>query len=120
MTFRKLFGRYVVGVVYNLCLDDRKLFLGPARWPRWVLALLPFSRLFNDAAKTHDEGYADKLKIKSRKLIDKAFYRDMKRAIQVSDLHPTVELCARIAAIKYYCLVRFFGGFFFNIKNGKN
>ena len=112
MTFRQLFGKWVVGIVYNLYKDDRKLFLGPARWPRWVLSLLPFNQLFNEPARLHDMGYAGLTKHTSREVIDRLFLRNMFKAIRTSDMHPIVGTIAMVAAITYYCIVRFFGGFF--------
>ena len=116
MNLKEIFFRYVVGVIYNIYIDDRKLYLGPARWPRWVLAMLPFARLFNEPAKKHDEEYFKG--IAPRKKVDKKFLSECKSKIANSDFHPAIEQLAHIFAHIYYGLVRFYGHWFYG--GGKN
>jgi len=84
-------------------------YLGPSNWSQKVLRLLPFSKLFNEAAKKHDIGYGIGGNKSNKNYIDSTFIWDM---ITVCNWNPFSWLFACF----YYLAVRLFGFMFFNYK----
>ena len=110
----KLFNEYLEGVMYNWShQNERVYYLGPAVFPQWVLATLPFAGLFNKAALKHDTYYAGNgRKGVSRYAADKEFYFDMIAAIDKSSISPLKKTVAWAMAIKYFVAVRGYGWMF--------
>lgn len=103
--FRKLFIQYLDGVIYNIShQDERVYFLGPAIFPQWVLACLPFAMTFNNAAYSHDVAYAGNSKHKSRFEADYVFLTRCKAA--------STNLTSYCFAHIYFVLVRTYGWMF--------
>lgn len=90
-------------------MNKRKYWLGPTSWSRGLLKLIPFNKLFNSAAKTHDFGYAKGGNLSKKIKIDHKFFKNMLKSCVESD-NPFCWLLA----IFYYLMVFIFGIFFFN------
>jgi hypothetical protein len=111
----KIFKEYLNGVLYNLN-NKRTFYVGPYVFPQWLLALLPFARLFNSAAFVHDSMYAGNTKSKSRLDADKIFLQNCLIAARtrVGFIRPFALAFSYI----YFCLVRMYGWLFY--KGGGN
>lgn len=78
-------------------LESRKYYLGPKSWPQWLLALLPFSILFNEAAKKHDDDYGRGGDEIDKILADDEFYDSMlKKCSQNSSAYLFAYLYAQL------------------------
>jgi hypothetical protein len=87
----------------------RKYKLGPASWPQWFLALLPFARLFGPAAGRHDDRYTKGGTEKDKISADSKFKKDMVKVCGKN-------YCAHNFAGFYYFCVDKFGHNYFNYR----